>query len=139
MKTTYKILGIDDSINSCDCCGKQGLQKTVAILNLETGEIGHFGSTCAMRPSSCFGLEKSDMSKAISAYKARQATINAGARKLYRQRGGRIETIDTRDIKCQGGTIEWRFTDDALWTACQEEVRTQLASLPFFSQFYAIA
>jgi hypothetical protein len=43
-----KALGIDDSINTCDCCGKTNLKCTVAIL-LDCGEIVHYGRTCAMR------------------------------------------------------------------------------------------
>jgi hypothetical protein len=55
----FKILGICDNVNACDCCGKTELQKTVAIENCETGSIGYFGTTCAMQPSKCFGFEKS--------------------------------------------------------------------------------
>ena len=43
-----KAIGIDDSITSCECCGKTGLKCTVAIL-LDCGEIVHYGRTCASR------------------------------------------------------------------------------------------
>lgn len=43
-----KALGTDDSVNACDCCGKSGLKFTV-IVELDDGEIAHYGSTCATR------------------------------------------------------------------------------------------
>lgn len=43
-----KALGTDDSINTCDCCGKTGLKFTV-IIELDCGEVAHYGSTCASR------------------------------------------------------------------------------------------
>lgn len=39
------ILGICDDRNTCDCCGKTGLKKTVA-LDID-GETVFFGTTCA--------------------------------------------------------------------------------------------
>lgn len=41
------ILGIDDSINTCDCCGKSKLKSTVIVE--VNSEIFHYGSTCASR------------------------------------------------------------------------------------------
>lgn len=43
-----RALGTDDSVNACDCCGKSGLKSTV-IVELDSGEIAHYGSTCATR------------------------------------------------------------------------------------------
>lgn len=40
-----KMLGIVDNINTCDCCGKTGLVKTVALDN--GGEVVYYGVTCA--------------------------------------------------------------------------------------------
>ena len=42
-----KVLGIVDNVNTCDCCGKTGLERTVAIdLN---GDVVYYGTTCATR------------------------------------------------------------------------------------------
>jgi hypothetical protein len=41
-----KIKGIVDNVNTCDCCGKTGLAKTVA-LETNDGEIVYYGTTCA--------------------------------------------------------------------------------------------
>lgn len=47
-----KGIGQTDEINTCDCCGKQGLKKTIIMVMVspETGEqeeYGYFGTTCA--------------------------------------------------------------------------------------------
>lgn len=46
----YRALGITDSVNVCDCCGKSNLKQTVAMES-EAGELVHFGTTCATRHS----------------------------------------------------------------------------------------
>lgn len=58
-----KALGTDDSINTCDCCGKSGLKFTVTI-ELDSGEIAHYGSTCATRNT---GKKQSQISSEIKA------------------------------------------------------------------------
>ena len=45
----FNILGSDDSINTCDCCGKTDLKATWAVEMIETGEILHYGSVCVTR------------------------------------------------------------------------------------------
>jgi hypothetical protein len=45
----FHVFGSDDSINTCDCCGKTGLKATFAIEMIETGEILHYGSVCVTR------------------------------------------------------------------------------------------
>lgn len=45
--TRYKIEGITDERDSCDCCGKTGLKRTVALTDLDTSEIVYFGTSCA--------------------------------------------------------------------------------------------
>lgn len=44
----FNILGTDDSVNTCDCCGKTNLKFTVVVEN-ESGEILHYGCVCATR------------------------------------------------------------------------------------------
>ncbi len=43
-----KALGTDDSITTCDCCGKVNLKFTVAM-ELDDGQIVHYGQVCAGR------------------------------------------------------------------------------------------
>ena len=42
---------IDDSVTTCDCCGRQNLKATVFMRNAETGAEFHFGRTCAASPT----------------------------------------------------------------------------------------
>lgn len=41
-------LYLDDSVTTCDCCGRSGLQCTVAM-RLDCGSIVHYGRVCAGR------------------------------------------------------------------------------------------
>jgi hypothetical protein len=45
----FKVLAVNDDKDFCECCGKSNLKKVVWIKDVETGEIQHFGSTCAVR------------------------------------------------------------------------------------------
>lgn len=49
MTTSYKAIGTDDAVNTCDCCGKTNLKATVVMEDLSTGALVHFGSVCATR------------------------------------------------------------------------------------------
>lgn len=46
--TKFAILGIDDSVTVCDCCGKKNLKCTVAMTD-ESGETVHYGRDCASK------------------------------------------------------------------------------------------
>jgi hypothetical protein len=41
------ILGTDDAVSVCDCCGKTGLKFTFAV-DVD-GEVLHYGSTCVTK------------------------------------------------------------------------------------------
>ena len=43
-------LHITDTVTTCDCCGKSDLARTVAMLT-DSGELVHYGTTCAARNS----------------------------------------------------------------------------------------
>lgn len=47
MTATYRILGINDDVTTCECCGKSNLKCTVVLTNGE-GEV-HFGRDCAAK------------------------------------------------------------------------------------------
>jgi hypothetical protein len=42
-----KILGTDDAVNTCDCCGKTNIKFTFAV-DVD-GEVLHYGSTCVTK------------------------------------------------------------------------------------------
>ncbi len=44
-------LHLDDTVTSCDCCGRKDLKATVLMRNDETGAEFFFGRTCAARNS----------------------------------------------------------------------------------------
>jgi len=56
----FKILGTDDAVNTCDCCGKTNLKATVIVE--VNGEILHYGSVCATRHT---GLNSKEIKVAI--------------------------------------------------------------------------
>ena len=62
-----KALGTDDSITSCDCCGRTNLKFTVTI-ELDNGEIAHYGQICASRNT---GKEQGTITKEINEQKAK--------------------------------------------------------------------
>lgn len=51
-----KALYIDDTITTCDCCGRTELKATVAM-QLSDGGILHYGRTCAARNSGKTGQQ----------------------------------------------------------------------------------
>jgi hypothetical protein len=56
----FKILGVDDSVNSCECCGKSNLKSTVIVeIN---GSVFHYGSVCATRHT---GMNDKELKHAI--------------------------------------------------------------------------
>lgn len=77
----HTILGTDDSINTCDCCGKSGLKHTV-IVSVD-GEVMHYGSTCATRHTGKTAsqitrdIQAADVAKVTAARAAYAATPEA--------------------------------------------------------------
>lgn len=44
-----RILGISDDCDTCDCCGRSGLKRTVALDAGQGGPAFHYGVNCAAR------------------------------------------------------------------------------------------
>ena len=64
-----EILGTNDAVNTCDCCGKSNLKFTIAVS--VNGELLHYGSTCATRHT---GKTSGQINQAIATAKdARKA------------------------------------------------------------------
>lgn len=89
----FRIKAICDDVSSCECCGKTGLKRTVAIEDSESGEIRYFGTTCAMQPVKGFGIEKAEMARSMSAFKTAQSNLWSKARRIYRERGGKFVPV----------------------------------------------
>lgn len=47
MVAQVKILGINDDVTTCECCGRAGLKKTV-VLEIDEAVV-HYGCDCAAR------------------------------------------------------------------------------------------
>lgn len=124
MTKRFQILAIVDDVTSCDCCGKTGLARTVAIEDLETGIVKYFGTTCAMQPVKGFGIEKPELAKAKRAYDHACAKLWAKARVIYKERGGELHTVLVPYThKGRAGlTPERRFNDQALFDAIFAEL-----------------
>ena len=43
-----KVLGYNDGVHTCDCCGKAKLKGTFGV-ELDSGEVVHYGSVCVTR------------------------------------------------------------------------------------------
>lgn len=68
--TSFKILGYDDSVNECDCCGKSNLKMTVVVE--VNGEVMHYGCVCATRHT---GLKSGEIKNAIASEKERKVKL----------------------------------------------------------------
>lgn len=49
MVAQVKILGINDDVTTCECCGRAGLKKTVVLDFVEGKGIVHYGTACAAK------------------------------------------------------------------------------------------
>jgi hypothetical protein len=67
MGTTFKIIGFTDSVNECDCCGKQNLKGTYCV-NIDGKEF-YYGSKCA---SNAIGLDEREIKSIDSKIKTTQ-------------------------------------------------------------------
>lgn len=83
----YRVLAVNDDRDFCECCGKTGLKRVVFIEAIESGEIKHFGTTCAMAPSKGFGLDK-EIKTAIKRADEKRKVAHHIARAEYRKAGG---------------------------------------------------
>lgn len=57
MASTFKLLGVNDEVTTCECCGKSNLKCTV-VLGTDGGEV-RYGRDCAARAlAGVFGRPK---------------------------------------------------------------------------------
>nr|WP_280971438.1 hypothetical protein [Cupriavidus gilardii]WDE72676.1 hypothetical protein [Cupriavidus gilardii] len=65
-----KILGFNDGIHTCDCCGRSQLKGTFGV-QLESGDIVHYGSVCVTRST---GQTKAAIIAEVAKHEAGQKT-----------------------------------------------------------------
>lgn len=68
----FAVIAVNDTADFCECCGKKGLKRVVWVLDNETGEHKHFGTTCVLAPSKAFGIDK-EVGAAIRQFNHEQA------------------------------------------------------------------
>lgn len=96
--TKFTLLGIDDAVTVCDCCGKKNLKCTVA-LETQDGEVVRYGRDCASKA----------MGWGLTASKSEARARNTMAGDLGRNANGLgtpARMRDTRTIKAIGGKVE---------------------------------
>ena len=87
----YKVLGVNDERDTCECCGKTGLKRVVWIENTETNDIKCFGTTCAQSPAKGFGCDAA-IQRAVREHIADGQFALKLAYRNYRQLGGKLNT-----------------------------------------------
>lgn len=100
-----KCLGTDDSVNSCDCCGRSDLKSTVAF-ETESGEVLYFGFVCAAKASG-----KSSVSIRAEARIADDAKIEAARVQSEKEHAVRQEKWVAYLISATGGIFNGNVPD----------------------------
>lgn len=122
----YKVLEVSDAVNFCQCCGKTNLKRVVFIEDTQTGDVQHFGTTCATQPAKGFGLDR-EVKAAIKAHDGALAAVMTSAHRRYRAQGGKYD---------QHKPGEWTAADKALFAECVEQARQERDA--FFAGFTKI-
>lgn len=113
----YQVLSVNDDRDFCGCCGKTGLKRVVFIQDNETGEVNHFGTTCAMSPVKGFAVDK-EIKAAIKRADEKRKVAHAIARAEYRKNGGTFLPYDEK-------TGVWAFADRPAYDAIFARVFTE--------------
>lgn len=117
MTARFQVIGINDKRDFCECCGKSGLARVVWILDTDTGEEKHFGTSCAAAPAKGFDVAK-EIRAAIRTYDAAMQIVYRRARIAYKALGAAFETV------MDGSVATTRPADSALWARLvSEQVR----------------
>jgi hypothetical protein len=98
--TTLTALHVDDSVNTCDCCGRTDLKATVLMQDTETGALLNFGRVCAARNS---GKTSQQLTKEVRAH--RHACIGRAGNELTatRRQGVLLTKAVVRQVAARQG------------------------------------
>jgi hypothetical protein len=125
-----KFLGTDDSVSTCDCCGKRGLKHTV-VLETDMGDEVFYGVTCASR---ALGMAAKDVkSRAVDAQTAKRNAQIAAIEKIRREEDAIFGAWLARQPECVtdwDGRVNRIKTINALggWTTTREMYNDRLNS-----------
>jgi len=95
-----KCLGTDDSVNCCDCCGRDNLKATVAF-ETESGDVVHFGVVCAAKAAST-----SSASIRIQVRAADEAKASAARAEAYKKHSDHMSKWVAYLISATGGIFD---------------------------------
>jgi hypothetical protein len=98
---SIEILGTDDAVNTCDCCGKSNLKFTVAVS--VNGEIMHYGSVCATKHT---GKTSKQIKVDIT---DRHASMIRAAKDELRCRPEVAEAVLAKDVARKAGLVGVAF------------------------------
>lgn len=118
-----RALGTDDSVTNCDCCGKSGLKFTV-IMELDSGEIAHYGQVCAGRNT---GKSKPQINAEIRAHaeaQKRAARSEFFSHPAYLAERARFAERNRAGIR--PGVAAMEFVESAV--AAADAVRAEIAA-----------
>lgn len=87
----FKVLGVNDDRDTCECCGKSNLKKVVWVENTETSEVKHFGVNCAQNPEK--GFDKQAVLKEIKKYESLVESCWFQAHRQYKASGGQYDVF----------------------------------------------
>jgi len=117
---TYRVIGVNDDEDFCMCCGKTGLTSVVWIQFDETGEIRHFGTTCALKPQKGFCVDK-EIKRAVVTWKHKVDSARRMAWKQYRAQGGTVTAL-YEDGKYGRQVCGWKADDISLYQSLVDKI-----------------
>lgn len=88
-----KVLGYTTDFQQCECCGKDNLNGTVSILDLNSDVVLHFGTTCAAKADKydtleAFNKAKKEINSTVRQYKETVQFAGSVAIKILRKQFG---------------------------------------------------
>lgn len=130
MTASYCIKGTVTDITTCDCCGRKGLRRTVALMPLdvdgnEVGEVSYYGTGCAAallgwtNGRVTTSAKNADMKAEVDRYYAIER-----ARRIIRTFG----PVENADIRTRA--TAWResgLRSDQPFTSVTDDIRNMLA------------
>lgn len=114
-----RALGTDDAVTTCDCCGKVNLKFTV-IIELDDGDIAHYGQVCAARntgkASKVINDEIRDEAKRVRAAAAAELRASAEWQALRAKLQQRPRNLIGR------AALDYILAEDAAETAARARI-----------------
>lgn len=125
--TTKTLIGWSD-LDTCECCGRRDLERTMMVMN-ENGTINYYGSMCGAKILGRQGATRTQIEKSVT--RAQEATTTFRLRHwtavliLRAQQGGRTEDAAKRQQQQDAELARW------LKDGARPEQVTYYAQAPF--------